>query len=101
MSSDIPRLSNKESEILKVLITHGGERYGLEIIEKSSNKLKLGTLYTTLARMEEKGFIESRKEKRRKGARGLPRTMYKCTGLGQKVFEVWEYSVSALSPEYS
>lgn len=89
----------KEAEILRVLITHTSECYGLEMIELSGKTLKLGTLYTTLARMEEKGYVDSRKEERRAGARGLPRRMYKCTGLGEKIFKVWEFARTELSGE--
>ena len=99
MVTDIPNLSAKEAEILRVLITQGDECYGLEMIELSGKKLKLGTLYTTLARMEEKGYVESRKEDRREGARGLPRRMYKCTGLGEKLYKAREFTKKTLSGE--
>jgi len=37
-----------------------------------------------LNRMEDKGFIKSRKEDVREGARGKPRRLYKVTGVGQR-----------------
>lgn len=65
--------------------------YGLEMIEQSS-RLKRGTIYVTLGRMEEKGFIESRKEKVRPGARGLPRRLYKPAAHGIQTLQEWELS---------
>ena len=44
--------------ILEALIT-GGEMYGLELVEISDGGLKRGTVYVTLNRMEDKGFVTS------------------------------------------
>jgi len=87
--SDLPRLTGKESLILDLLINQAGELYGLQMVNNSDGKLKLGTLYTTLNRMEDKGYIQSRKEAPRPGARGLPRRLYEPTGLGQRVHSAW------------
>ena len=87
----IPSLSSKEEIILKMLTSQPGkELYGLEMVTKSKKHLKPGTIYVTLNRMEDKGYIESRTEKRPTGTRGLPRRMYKATGLGQTVLSAWE-----------
>jgi len=86
----IPRITNTESLILQILLDKSGiEAYGWELLEASDGKLKRGSIYVLLNRMEEKGFIESRKEKQRKGARGLPRRMYKLTAMGQKTMAAW------------
>ena len=89
--TDPTRLSQLEELILKMLIFNGGEMYGLEMIEQS-NRLKRGSIYVTLGRMEEKGFIESRKEKTRPGARGLPRRLYKPAAHGIRTLQEWEFS---------
>jgi DNA-binding PadR family transcriptional regulator len=34
--------------------------YGLKLIKASDERLKRGTVYVTLGRMEEKGFVRSR-----------------------------------------
>ncbi len=87
----IPSLSAKEEIILKMLVSQGGkELYGLAMVQHSEKRLKPGTIYVTLSRMEEKGYIESRKEEPRAGARGLPRRLYTVTGLGQRVLAAWE-----------
>ena len=93
--SEIPTLSSTEAKILGLLISQASEMYGWDMVEKSDGELKLGGLYTTLNRMEDKGYIESRKETQRPGARGLPRRMYKPTGYGAKVRAFWEMAQQA------
>jgi PadR family transcriptional regulator, regulatory protein PadR len=85
----LPSLSPTEAMILQMLID-GGEFYGLQMVETSGGRLKRGTIYVTLQRMEEKGFVESRQEPRPEGQIGIPRRMYKASGLGQRVYSAWE-----------
>lgn len=92
---DPTRLSALENLILRMLISQGGEMFGLEMVEQSGKRLKRGTIYVTLGRMEDKGFIESRKEERRPGARGLPRRLYKPSALGRRVLQEWELGGAA------
>ena len=95
LDNQLPRITNTEALIMKVLLDKAGtEIYGWELMEASDGKLKRGTIYVILNRMEDKGFIESRKEIRREGARGLPRRMYKLTGLGQRTISAWEVAMS-------
>jgi DNA-binding PadR family transcriptional regulator len=63
--------------------------YGLELVKASGGTLKRGTVYVTLGRMQEKGFVESRPE-RTAGASGLPRRLYRPTGLGLRVLDAWD-----------
>jgi PadR family transcriptional regulator PadR len=81
----LPSLSRKEALILGMLVG-AGEHYGLEMVESSDGELKRGTIYVTLQRMEEKGFVESRKEPRPAPEVGIPRRLYRSTGHGQRVF---------------
>jgi DNA-binding PadR family transcriptional regulator len=83
----MPSISSTESLIIELL--QAGERFGLELIEHSGGRLKRGTIYVTLSRMEAKGFVESRQEERPAGAIGLPRRMYRVTGYGLKVHEAY------------
>ena len=85
----IPRLSTKEELILKLLTDSPGELYGLEMVH-ASKALKPGTIYVTLGRMEDKGYIESRKEERSPTRPGIPRRLYRITGFGRRVFAAWE-----------
>ena len=83
----MPSISSTEALIIELL--GGGERFGLALIEASEGRLKRGTIYVTLSRMETKGFVESRQEERPAGAIGLPRRMYRVTGYGLKVHEAY------------
>ena len=53
----LPSMSATESLILEQL--RDRERYGLELVEASNGRLKRGSVYVTLARMEAKGFVTS------------------------------------------
>ena len=64
--------------------------YGLALVQESRGALKRGTVYVTLGRMEEKGYVESRLEAPSAGAIGLPRRLYRPTGLGLRVLDAWD-----------
>jgi len=81
--------SQKEALILRLLMGNA-ELFGLQMVEFSEGALKRGTVYVTLDRMEDKGYITSRQEEKLPGAIGLPRRLYKLTGLGQRVLCAWE-----------
>jgi len=85
---DIPRLSPTERVILELLV--GEEMFGLQLVEESRGALKRGTVYVTLSRMQDKGYVESRTEKQPAGAIGLPRRLYKPTGYGVRVLKAWQ-----------
>lgn len=87
MSNRLPSISSTESLIVELL--RGAERYGLELVDGSGGRLKRGTIYVTLSRMEAKGFVESRQEPQRPGAIGLPRRLYRVTAYGLKVYEAY------------
>jgi len=84
--NEFPKLSRKEMLILEMLIGKG-EMFGLEMVEASSGELKRGTIYVTLQRMGDKGFVESREEPRQIPEIGIPRRKYSATGLGEKVYQ--------------
>lgn len=73
-----------EMEILR-LLTSCRRLYGLEMV-KESEKLKRGTIYVYLGRMEDKEWIKSEAEKEA-SVPGLPRRRYWITGKGQRVFD--------------
>ena len=88
MEQPTPTLSGKESVVLDLLIGRG-EMFGLQLVEASEGRLKRGTVYVTLGRMEDKGYVESHQEERRPGAIGLPRRLYRITPLGRRVRDAW------------
>src|SRR5687767_4665638 len=94
----IPRLSAKESLILD-LLAHGEDQYGLQLVAASKGRLKRGTVYVTLGRMEDKGYVTSYAEDAPDGAGGLPRRLYKATPFGLRVVKAWSTLVQQLSPE--
>ncbi|NET30254.1 PadR family transcriptional regulator [Okeania sp. SIO1I7] len=70
------------------------ERYGLEIVEaikNASNKrieLRPSSLYTTLHKLEKKGFIaECWEEESSQQRSKVKRKYYRITNLGEKVFQ--------------
>lgn len=84
---DFPRLSGKEAEILRLLIVHG-EMYGLQMVSASA-ELKRGTIYVTLMRMGEKGYVESQEEESPPPDRPA-RRLFKVTGHGLRAYRALE-----------
>jgi PadR family transcriptional regulator, regulatory protein PadR len=93
-------LSAKESLILELLVAQQ-ELYGLQLVAASKRRLKRGTVYVTLGRMEEKGYITSRLEDAPADVGGLPRRLYQPTALGRRVLAVWTSAATYLMPEFA
>jgi DNA-binding PadR family transcriptional regulator len=93
-------LSAKESLILE-LLTGRGELYGLQLVARSNRRLKRGTVYVTLGRMEDKGYITSRLEHAPPQTGGMPRRMYQATPLGRRVLAAWSAATTHLMPEFA
>jgi DNA-binding PadR family transcriptional regulator len=85
----LPKLSATERTIIELLVEHQ-ELFGLQMVELSGGSLKRGTVYVTLGRMHEKGYLESRQEPLPEGAIGLPRRLYRPTGLAMRVLAAWK-----------
>lgn len=98
----LPKLSTTEHVIVELLLEHQ-ELFGLQLVELSQGRLKRGTVYVTLGRMQEKGYLESRQEPLPPGGIGLPRRLYRPTGLAMRIFEAWRAAerayVGHLRPE--
>ncbi len=86
---DIPRLSGKEMLILRSLVDRG-KGYGLELVKASKGELKRGTVYVTLNRMLEKGYVESQLEEPGPDQRLPLRRLYWASDYGIRVLEAWE-----------
>ena len=103
MAAQRPRLltlSAKESLILEQLVRQP-EMYGLQLVAASRRRLKRGTVYVTLGRMEEKGYITSRLEDAPPQAGGLPRRVYDATPLGRRVLAAWTGAGQVMMPEFA
>ncbi len=92
-------LSAKESLILE-LLSQGKQLYGLQLVALSRRRLKRGTVYVTLGRMEEKGYITSHLEDAPSMVGGLPRRLYQPTALGRRVLATWTDGARLLMPEF-
>ena len=92
---DIPKLSRTERLIVELLSRE--EMFGLELVQRSAGALKRGTVYVTLGRMQDKGYVESWTEKQAAGAIGLPRRLYRPTAYGLRVLAAWEAAARAMA----
>lgn len=81
--------SPKQALILELLKSSITAPFGLELVEKSDGRLKRGTVYITLQRMEEDGLVESEQERRPDPEIGIPRRRYRITGLGERALYVY------------
>ncbi len=95
MSDD---LGLKEIQILQILL--GRDKYGLEIIkrvkEDTGRKMSLGGLYTTMHRLEKKGYVKSRWGETTPERKGNRRKYYCLTGAGRKSLQAVRQSLSPL-----
>jgi len=87
--SALPKLSGTERMIVELLMGND-ELFGLQMVELAGGRLKRGTVYVTLGRMVEKGYLESRQEALPEGAIGLPRRLYRPTGLAMRILNAWQ-----------
>lgn len=78
-------MPNRREAVLMAILLHG-EKFGREIRDKYEERMKqampLGSLYTTLDRMEEHGFIKSRQGESNPERGGNRRRYFKITASG-------------------
>jgi DNA-binding PadR family transcriptional regulator len=86
--SDWP--TRAEMLVMNLLADQAGGMYGLEIVEGSKGKVKRGSVYVLLARLEEKGFVKSTAPKGTPDYPGLPRPTYRLTAVGTQVLAAAE-----------
>ena len=91
-------VSRKELLILELLVRNK-ELYGLQLVAGSRGRLKRGTVYVTLGRMEDKGYITSTLDDPPPGAGGMPRRIYAPTTLGRRMHSAWSSGAKQLVPE--
>ncbi len=77
-------------ETLILAVLEQGDAHGLEILQRLDSKgcgllkLKEGSLYPALYRLESAGAVVAVWEKQSPGRRGAPRRIYRLTGKGGK-----------------
>jgi DNA-binding PadR family transcriptional regulator len=91
--------SRKEAVILELLIGNEQELFGLQMVEASNGALKRGTIYVTLQRMTEKGFIDSKPEPRPAPEIGIARRVYWATGVGERAFAAYQAALTILAAD--
>jgi len=89
VNEQLPKFSATERMIIELLAAHD-ELFGLQMVELSDGRLKRGTVYVTLGRMQDKGYLESRQEAMPPGAIGLPRRLYRPTGFALRALAAWQ-----------
>ena len=99
--SELPRVSPTERLILE-LLGEDGPQYGLALVGLSGGRLKRGTVYVTLGRMEQKGLVESGLEERDPSLPGLPRRFYRPSRTGLAILRAAELAQALLlDPEFA
>jgi len=105
-TSPAPKLSLNEALIAHLLRQSApNPLFGLELVRRSSDgelKLKKGTIYVTLERMEKKGLVSSELETAppphiKEGDFYIPRRMYRLTPLGEQGLDALEKAVAQIS----
>lgn len=84
-------LSTTQLLILE-LLQRLGDLYGLQLVAESDGRLKRGTVYVTLSRMADKGWIVARRDGAEGEHSGLPRPRYRITAKGKHALaaqQVW------------
>ena len=92
-------INTREAEILSILIN--GEKYGREIRDeyekRTGRSMPFGSLYTTLERIDQKGYIRSRLGEGTHVRGGNRRKYYRLTASGTAAlneFELWAASIA-------
>lgn len=69
-----------EFAILEILEANPRWMYGLDIVKASDGRVKRGTVYVHLQRLEDAGFVASKQEDETPVYIGIPRRLYRLTG---------------------
>ena len=88
------KLTSQEVYILSFLSAHR-KGYGLEMVKKSKGLLKRGSVYVTLNRMQQKGYVKSKKEPPTPDVNGPPRRYYVATARGARALDSYNLLRSA------
>ena len=100
----VKKLSLTEAVIAHLLRDSTAPLFGLELIRRSSSgklKLKKGTIYVTLERMEKKGLVTSERETSppphiKEGDFYIPRRLYTLTPRGLQALTLLEEAVAQI-----
>jgi PadR family transcriptional regulator PadR len=83
-----PKLGTLELAALLAVVRLGDDAYGLavrhDLAERTGRELSVGAIYTTLQRLEDKGFLRSRASAPLPVRGGRSRRHYTLTGAGAR-----------------
>lgn len=81
-------LTASEQHIMYALMHAGRNAYGMtirqELLDRSGRDVSIGSVYTTLARLEKKGFVKSQPGEATAKRGGRAKRYFKITGAGQR-----------------
>jgi len=89
-------LTKTEALVLQQLVAAAGsELYGLQMVKAADGALKMGSVYVILGRLEDKGFVNSRREELKSDSeRAVPRRLYTITGTGTRTYRAYEAAMA-------
>ena len=82
------QLAGAEEYVLMAIVALGDDAYGVSIHDRLSVAgldTSLGTIYTSLERLEQKGFVNSRLGEATPSRGGRRKRMFRATPRGRKV----------------
>lgn len=93
-------LGHFEYKVLVAVMRLGRSAYGVsihrEIGERTGSDVSIGAVYTTLSRLEEKGYVASRVGEPTQERGGRAKKYFWITGTGQKVLHRAEGDLRAM-----
>jgi len=106
-----PTLGTLELAALLAVVRLGDDAYGLavrhDLTQRTGRELSVGAVYTTLQRLEDKGFLRSRASAPLPVRGGRSRRHYSLTGAGARAIRdaerhaasIWEGVASRVRPK--
>jgi PadR family transcriptional regulator PadR len=102
MGNDI--LGTLEQSVLQAIMRLRDNAYGVkiqaEIGEETAKQLSFGAIYTTLERLENKGFVKSRMGEATAARGGRAKKYFRLTGAGQTALHRSERAIAAANADY-
>lgn len=102
MGNDI--LGTLEQSVLSAILRLGKNAYGVaiqsEIKEETGRELSFGAIYTTLERLENKGFINSSLGEATAARGGRAKRYFTVNGTGQAALRRTERAITALNADF-
>src|SRR5690349_6829049 len=98
---DATSLGQLELKLLLAVLQRDNRAYGLqiqkELKDKTGKELVVGAIYTTMSRLEERGFVQSQLGDQNCDRLGRPRRFFTVTGEGIRAVNVAHAELRRLS----